>query len=267
MDENFNGGHEELTRTIEPEVIRMGLFARVIGIFISPGDLMRNIKAYPVAWVPLLLIVLVSLLTMPFTLAIQDLMNRELSYISIERYGFDLTDIGGMGVDFYGEGDLAALTNAVVTVGTVVGVVVVTPIVCFLAALGLWILCKIFRGSATLVQMFSMYLHIYVLATVGGLISAWLMSATGNFLDMTSLAAVLMPTGNITQLPFNILSAISIFTIWSTVLTYIGVKIINDFSDVKAGVIAFISFVASVVIYAGTMMSTFIIWDLTMNMM
>jgi len=254
--------HEELTRMVTPEIKKMGTIQRIISLFIAPGELMRNIKAYPVVLVPLILSIAIGLLSIPVTLQGQELMSRELSNISIERYGFDLMDVT-MGANEYGD-DLSGAMDAVMLVTTVAGVIIGPLLISFFGALGLFILSKILRGQAKLGQFFSLYLHLYILSLLGGLISVGLMIMTDRYLDMTSLASVLMPDGNISMFSFNVLSYISVFSIWLTILSYIGVKIINDFSSVKAVIVTAIATLVGLAIHVGTFMSTFIMWDMMM---
>jgi len=256
---------EALTRMVEPDAPKMGAVQRVINIFISPGELMQNIKLYPVVLVPFIVSVIIGLASLPVVGQVQDIMMQELSNISIERYGFDMMGFAGQ-ADIYGDLDMDAIMDATTMVMGIAGAVFTPLIIGFLAALGLWILSKICKGGATLGQMFSMQMHIYIFVAVASLISSFLMVSTGRFLDMTSLAAVMMPDGNISMVMFNVLSAISIFNIWTVILNFVGVKIINGFSNVKAGVIAFVYFLATTVIYVGITMSTFFFWDMAMGM-
>ena len=258
--------HEELTRMVEPEAPKMGAIQRIVALFTAPGELMKNIKVYPVVWFPLIVVIALGIISIPLSLQTTDILNQELSNISIERYGVDLMNLGAA-FDEYGDSNLGGLMDTFALVGAVAGVIFGPPIISFLAALGLWILSKIVKGSTTLGQMFSMCMHIYIIAAVGGLVVFGLVSITGNYLDMTSLAAVFMPRGNISMVSFNILSAISIFTVWDAILTYLGVKIINDISTVKAAVVTIIAFIVGVAIHVGIFMSTFIMWDMTMGML
>lgn len=253
----------ELTRMIEPEVLKMGIGQRVVSIFASPGELMRNIKVYPVILVPFLMIILLSVISIPISLQIGDLVTNELSIISIERYGIDIMDLGAF--DVYGDlDDMASLMDAVAVVGAVIGAIVGPLIICALSAFGFWVFSKIFRGKATFTQLFSMYTHVYVIMTVGTILVSWLMISTDRLLDMTSLAAVLMPDGNISMLSFNALSAISIFSLWSSALTYLGLKILNDFAGYKAAIITVFAFLFYMAVHIIIYMSTFLLWDMAM---
>ena len=269
MNEQFNEqslnqpSNEELTRLIEPEIRKMGAIQRIISLFVSPGELMRNIKVYPVVLVPLILSIAIGLVSIPVTMQGQELLSRELSNISIERYGVDLMNLA-VGADEYGE-VLSAAMDVVMMVTTVATVIIGPILISFLIALGILILSKIARGNAKLGQLFSLYLHIYIISLLGAVISIGLMAMNDTYLDLTSLAAVFMPGGNISMLPFNLLSGISVFSIWTAILSYLGIKILNDFSGVKAGVITLIAFLVGLAIHVGTFMSTFIMWDLAMN--
>ena len=252
---------EELTRMIEPEVQKMGIIQRITSIFVSPGELMRNIKAHPVVWAPLILSIVIGLASLPISLQFAEVMQHEINNLLIELYNIDPA-AALAAADEYGAIDEGTV-NAASIVGAGAGVVFLTPLLGFIASLGLWILSKIAKGASTLGQMFSMYLHLYVLMTVGSLIATFLMATTGRLMDMTSLAALLMPGGNISMLSFNILTYINIFTIWVNVLAFMGIKTINEFSSVKAGVITGIAFLVGGAFHVITFMGIFIL----MNMM
>ncbi|MCL2422232.1 MAG: YIP1 family protein [Defluviitaleaceae bacterium] len=256
--------HEEITRMVAPDAPKMGIVNRLINIFVSPVELMQNIKLHPVILVPLLTAILITLVAIPISTQLVEISNRELTNISIERYGMDVFGLTA-DADIYGDMDNGASTFTLVT--SIATALFMPPFMSFISALGLWILSKILRGSTTLGQMFSMYLHVYVLLAVASVLVSWLMVTTGNLLDVTSLAALLMPNGNISMFSFNMLSYISIFNIWATVLTYLGVKIINDISAVKAAIITAIAFIVGAIITAGLPMLTFVMMDLAMTAM
>ena len=258
MNEEFQQD-DQITRVVEPEIIKMGMFQRLSSIFVSPGELMQNIKTYPIISVPLIASIIIGLISVPIMQQVAEMLNQQLSIISIERFGVDLLDIGG--VDEYGDAAVTAVMDAVMIVGFAVSALLGPLIAGAIYAVSFWIMCKIAKGTATLAQLFSMSLHIYVLYIIGSIIASSLMVLTGNFLDMTSLAAVVMPGGNISMIEFNILSSVSIFTVWTAVLYYIGVKTLNDFSNFKAGVIAFIAFAANTAVLTGSMMLPIIMWD------
>ena len=227
---------------------------------------MLNIKAYPVIGIPFLLTIIISFASIPISLEVGDLSMQEMSRISIEMYGMDLTGFTALQeLDVYGDEESAVAPVVLVT--AMAGAVAFPLIGAFFSALGLWILTKIFRGEAKLAHYFSLYIHIWVLSSIGTLISSWLMVNTGRFLDLTSLAAVLMPEGDISMPVFNILTTISIFGIWTSVLVFLGVKYINSFSAVKAFIITIIAYAAASALGVGIIMSTFILWNFSAGFM
>ena len=266
MNENEQQtAHEELTRMVEPEVIKMGVVQRAISIFAAPEALMRNVKAYPVILVPFLLSVIIGFIAFIPSQAVQDITTQEMSIISIERYGVDLFNFSAL-ADEYGDIDTGNVLDVLTMVTAGASIIIMPFLISFIAALVLFILSKIARGQSRFGQLFSMYMHVYVIMALGGLAVSFLISMTGRFLDVTSLAAVVMPNGRIDMFSFNLLSGISVFNIWATVITFIGLKIINEFSAIKAGVIAVIALLLSISITAAIMTSTWWLMDMTMGM-
>jgi hypothetical protein len=245
----------------ETETTRMKPLNRLMSIFVSPVELMKNIKVYPAVLVPLILCVLISLATLPLLMRYSDIQTRALSLISLERYGVDYFNIL-TAVD-EDETIVAQTTVDTITLATNIVTAVLTPaLYSFFAALGLFILTKIARGKVQLKQYFSMYVHLYVITAIGILVMTALGVALNTTLDVTSLAAAFMPLGNITMLVFNVLSSISLFNVWVTVLTVIGVRVINDFTWKRAVIIVFAAFAFSVAFSAVSMSATFFTFDM-----
>jgi len=257
--------HDELTRTVEPEVIRMGVASRIISIFVSPGELMRNVKVYPTVLVPYLLAVVLGIITIFPTTALSEMILQEMSIISIERYGVDFFDVSAL-ADIYGDTQATVSVDAVTMATNIAGALFMPLIISFFAALGLFIMSKICKGQSRLGQLFSMYMHVYVIMAVGTLVVAFLMTMTGTYLDITSLAALAMPQGRIDSVAFIILSSINIFNIWATLVTVIGLKIINEFSMIKAVVITIIAFLFSLLIAVVFTMMAWWMLDMTSGM-
>jgi len=249
--------HDELSRVVEPEIVKMSATQRMFALLASPGELMRNVKAYPVILAPFLLAVVLGLLTIPVGLAITEISMVEMRHIFTERYPtaamnpFDMDALAGE----YGDLPAADIVGMTVIITSVIGAFAFPFIIGFFATLGIFILSKILRGPAKFGQTFSMYLHVYVLYALGLLVAQALMVATGSFVDVTSIAPLLMPQGNISQPMYVALMSISVFSIWYTVITFIGVKVINDFCNTKAAIITIITFAAWIGINA--VLSTF----------
>lgn len=255
-----NDGYEELTRVVEPEAIKMTAVERLIGIFIAPGQVMENVRHFPVIFMPFLFAAIIGIISIVPNVRMTNVMTEEMSHISIERYGVDFFDFSAA-LDEYGSVDMGAIMDGVMTVTMVANAFITPFIYSFIAALGIFILCKICGGPAKFVQIFSMYMHVYVILALGGLVTSSFIMFTGRFIDPTTLASIMMPQGRIDDVFFNILSSIGIFPIWATVLAFVGVKVLNNFCNVKSGVIVAIALVVSSAVYVVSLMSTWWMYD------
>jgi len=257
----------ELERVVAPEGRKMGIFERIINLFVAPTEVMQNIKLYPVILVPAIVSILLALVAVPFTAQYSEMMLQELSIISLDLHGVDLSGWTQMQeVGMYGE-EAAAGMGAFTVISQVIGAVIMPFLYCLIAGVLFLVLSKIFRGGAKFGQLYSMCMHYYVISALGALVVVALAVTTGRFIDLTSLAAVLMPGGNISMVSFNVLQSISVFNIWVHILIFIGIKVLNDFSSVKAGIITAISFLLTIAINVGIMMSTFLMWNILMGAM
>ena len=255
--------YEELTRMVEPEIIKMGVIKRIICLFAAPGELMANIKAYPIAGVPILLCILLSIASIPFSAGLAAITTREMNNIFLEEFGIQLPDLTA--VDEFGEVITAPGTEIFAIITGMLGAFLATPLLIFVGALLLLVLSKIFKGIATLGQMFSMYAHIYVISSLGALLATALMVMTDQFLDVTSLAALIMPNGAMNDPVFLLLTYISIFTIWTNILTFIGLKTLNEFDTTKAAIATGISFTLGAAFTVIMGMATFWFLNFTMG--
>ena len=240
--------------------VKMGILQRIIKLFVSPIELMHSIKISPVVWQPLLLALALGLSVIPFSDQLMNIASRELTNWSIERHGVDLVG-QPIQTDIYGD-DADNATDVFAVVTFVVSSFLSPLAGSFFATLLLWLISKIAKGKASFGQLFSMYMHIWIIRLVGTFVVSGLIVATDNFLDLTSLAAVFMPQGNSSMIAFNVLSSISIFSVWFAILAFLGIKVINEFSNIKAGIIAAIVFSLDIALFVGLSIFPYIMLDL-----
>ena len=227
---------------------------------------MKNVKAYPVILVPFLISVMIGLIAVVPNQTVSALVTTEMGNISIERLGVNIFDTGAA-IDEYGDSELTTAMNAFSMITLIATAFIGPVLISFLYALFLFIFSKIARGQTTFGQMFAMYMHVYVIYAVGALISAFLMSMTYSLVDMTSLAAVLMPNGRLDSAAFNLLNSLNVFNIWATIVMFIGLKTMNDFSNVKAGVITVIVLLGGMGIAVGLFMLPWLLFDVSAALM
>ncbi|MDR0271877.1 MAG: YIP1 family protein [Clostridiales bacterium] len=250
----------ELTRVVTPEAMKMNAGQRIISLLTAPGELFANVKVYPVILVPFLIILVIGLVALVPMNRVSEMQMQELSRISIENYGVDI--LADMNVDEFGDSAMDSFLKIFTAVVLVVNVAIGPLINSLIYAFGIWVLSKILRGKANFVQLFSMYMHIYVIGALGTLVISGIMMITGNYVDMTSLAALVMPQGDMSMPLFNALSAISIFSLWTTFLTFIGIKVINEFSAVKAGIITALVLLFTIGVTVGSLALTWLPYEL-----
>lgn len=261
--ENNDIENSEIFAIVEEEVLKMGFLQRLVSVFVAPVKLMQNLKSHPVIAAMLFFVMALSLLTLPFLSRITEITTNKLSEIMLVRYGQDFL--------FFIESAQAAAntaaTSAITTISAALGVIIIYPIMCLLKALVLFIITKIAHGEAKYRQYVSMYAHVLLITTIGTLLTTPIMVSLGTLLDVSSLAAVFMPNGDFSMMPFNLLSAITLFSIWGTIIAGIGVKEINGFSTTKSIVIIALMFVLSTLATALMAGSSLFIMDLSYKAM
>jgi len=206
-----------------PAENKLGFFARLAAIVFSPYRLMRNVKLYPVVFPPILIVFLLTLAATPLTAKTAEVAQRELAEISIERYGADITSMQQQ-AQGASERQLGMIQN----VTTVVSSVVIYPLADCLGALLLLVLTRVFRGNARFLQLFSALLHVSVVTVACAIFQYAMVWFTESMLNLASLAAIAMPSGNLGMPVYNLLAQVSLFTLWQAALVFLGVKALDD---------------------------------------
>ncbi len=242
-----NQQENEIYHFVEKEEVKpFSLGQRLVSLITSPKALMENIKEKPVILAPFLILMLVYI---PMSYLAQKLQEIYLKFTNdyiLSNYGLDLAAYQNPAMAM-SKTPVMQVTNTVITACVSAGSIL-------LIAFLFLILCKIAGGKAKFKQYFSVFLHIYILAGLLGLITVALQTAFGTYLDFLSLAAVVMPNGDYTSIFYNFLSYINVSTIWITILTFIGLKTINNFSFIKTLVIIIITVIFGFIFSSGNIM-------------
>lgn len=224
---------------------------RIASLFVSPAKLMENIADNPKVAAAFIVNIILCLLVLPFSQSATRIILEQQALVFTERYGPSFYEVYQM----QQAKQLTGVLNYVTTFGiSLVGVLIA---IVFDAIL-LIILTKIFKGTAKFLQYVSMLFHISIISAIGLLVYYIGIVVLKTSLNITSLAAVLMPNGNLTVFLYNILSSITIFTIWKYFLVFLGVKITNGFNAVKSAVIAIISFLIALITAA--ILASVVVW-------
>ena len=255
---------DELTRVVKEESKKMGFFDRLVNLFISPGELFQNLIKFPVILAPYFLCVFISLIQIPGMMAYTEITTQALSNYSMERFGVDLTAAGLSATDdFPDDFNIDALINMGMYIGFAFSAFITPLIMALITAAGLFLLSKIFRGQATFMQMFSMCMHILVITMIGMALLIYLAPITNSMFMPTSLAAIFMPHASMDNVLALFLGSIEIFSIWGLILTFIGVKRINDFSSGKTAAVVGVYWVVSIAI--AIIAGLAVIWGLNLT--
>jgi hypothetical protein len=254
----------EENREMPQEVVKMTAGQRVVALVTAPSELMENIKAHPVILAPFLVALVIGLVSVFSMVGYTQILMREQENAFIVRFPeAESPPMFSGGANYYGEPELPENVMSIVLFVTHGFGAAVNPFfISVFATLGLFILSKIFRGKTTFGQMFSMYMHVYIILALGVLVTTTIAVLTGNFVDMTSLAAVIMPRGSMDDAMFHLLSAIAIFPVWGAALTFFGVKVLNGFSNVKAGIVAVIAYCVYIGVHVVSMMVNWCAMDI-----
>jgi hypothetical protein len=194
---------------VEEEVQKMSFFQRVVSIFTAPVKLMRNIRTYPVVGPMLFLFFFLCIFTHPFVAKIAEITQSQLGGIMFERYGqevFGLLEVMQPTVD----AELAPAIALASTISAAVAAMATYPITCIVLAFVLFLITKIARGGTRYIQYVSMYAHVSVISAIGSIFVMAMMATFGTLLNVSSLAAVFMPDGNMSMLSYNILNSITL---------------------------------------------------------
>lgn len=194
---------------------------KLFGMFTNPGEQFERIKENPKIWVPLLIVSIFYVIGM-----------------TLMSLSMDTSTLIDQGISE----DEAALVLGITRV-TVAITGIITPILAVLISSAIHlIITKIAGSPATFKQLFSMNTFIMVIGAAGVILNMVIRYAIGGNPEIyvTSLAGLL--NQDIT----GVLSSFEIFTIWSTILTAIGLHKTGQLSKGLAWTIAIIFFLIGI---------------------
>ena len=210
-----------MTESATAPVPAKGLFARALGVFLSPGATFQSVVAHPKpAGILLLAILVIGVSTAgPQFTATGRQMLLDTRVKAAEASGQTLT-----------EAQIATIEKFMVyaPVLTMVSIFVITPIVVMIFT-GFYFLIfnAIMGGTATFRQVLAVVSHSSVIGAVGTAIGMPIMYAQGKLsqvgpFNLRALAAGADPDSFIS----HFLGAIGIFQIWGIVVTSIGLAVL-----------------------------------------
>ncbi|ALC92418.1 hypothetical protein AM500_23610 [Bacillus sp. FJAT-18017] len=192
----------------------------LIGIFTSPIETFERIRKKPKIWVPLLIVTIIEVVAMW-------LMSRLMKP----------SDVAGPGISEQDLDMVLAFTKY-----TMIGSGVLIPILTVLISSAIYLaITKIAGSPVTFRQLFSMNTYIVFVTSVGHLLNMII----GNLIG-TSYETHVTSLGGLLGKDTGVLGAIEVFTIWSTILTAIGLHKVAGLSKWLSWTIAIIFFLIGI---------------------
>lgn len=196
----------------------------LLGIITSPTEQFKRIRENPIFWGALIIVTIISVIGMLLTSLGVELPN--LNDLTAEEIAIGKV-IAGVGVLILG------------LVSTVVSILFSTVLYLLIA--------RINKSSVTFKQLFSMNTYITLITAlsmlVNGIIIALLGSYSGDDLIFTSLGSLVNIDGSLGVL----LNQIEIFSIWTMIITVIGLQKVAGFSKSQAWVVVIAFFVVGII--------------------
>ncbi|MFP7295850.1 Yip1 family protein [Neobacillus niacini] len=193
----------------------------LFGMFTSPGEQFERIKLSPKIWVPLFIVSILYAIGMTFMA-----LSMDASTLIEQGVPEDQVDL------------VLGITKVTVAITGIL-----TPIIGVLISSAIHlIITKIASSPVTFKQLFSMNTHIMVIGAIGVILNTAIRYAIGGNPEIyvTSLAGVL------NQEKTGILSSFEIFSIWTMIVTAIGLHKTAQLSKGLAWTIAIVFFLIGI---------------------
>lgn len=204
----------------------------VIGMFHSPVEQFKRIKAQPVILVGLIIMLVLSL--------INGIMG---TFFAEEALTNEFGNLGEQELLI-----LSLVTKVLAIFGSLVG-----PVIGLLIkTVVLLIVAKVIQSTVSFKQLFSMNIYIAIIGAIGVLINTSVVLVSGtNDITMiaTSLSSVITASGALAGL----LSSIEVFNIWMLILTAFGMQIVIGVSKRLSWILIITYFILTTLLMVGSM--------------
>ena len=241
--------HPESEAGNSEPVEEMSAGQRIVGIFTSPQKVFQYLRVKPEFWIPVILAIIVGVISsyLVYDIAISD---------TISNYEkMDMPDQQrDMIIDSIESRRTGPWRYTSIFIFPIIGVFVIFALV----TLAYWFVGNVvLGGKAKFKQVFSAFAYSYLILTiVGAIVKVPLMLSNQTIKVQTSLAAFMSQEASKTAL-YRFLDAFDIFTIWMLVVFAIGYAVIYRFSQVKAFMGVFVTWLLYVLVFGVALGSFF----------
>lgn len=202
----------------------MGIFKKILQIFISPSEVLNDVMEHPGLLMPLLYSSILMFLKQLITIPVQRINLQKLNDI-YAQYGMPV------------QTEISTAQSVISAVLSPVFLILSWLFVSFV----LWVLVKVFKGKSSFKQMLALYAHALIILVTGSLIAA-----PFNLILQTDIVifspVAFIPNPDITSFIYLFFSNLEFFTIWTMIIVAMGISLFNNFSKKKGFIIAFLYF-------------------------
>ncbi|MCD6116935.1 YIP1 family protein [bacterium] len=210
---------------INSEEKRMGVFAKLSGVFTSPEETFKSINERPNWLIPFIVVVAVSLAIQYF---IMDYAFADQLKIMAAR-GMDAQQIELASQHMQGVARYAQFVIAPIAI--LIAWLIIAAVLLFAGNV-------IMGGEAKLKNVMAVVAWSSLVTLAGGILKAFLIVSKETTIGVTTSLAAIMPTPAIGKTPsilYRFLSKLDIFTIWQIILWSIGIAVVYKFTTKKSG--------------------------------
>ncbi|MGB8001712.1 MAG: YIP1 family protein [Anaerobacillus sp.] len=212
-----------IEKTVQEEQSEQTSKPSLLGMIWSPGEQFEKVRHHPKVWIPLLVVTVLSLLS-GWLMTIGPGFEEQLTGPGIDQENID-------GVKLFAK------------ITTVVGAGLSPAFGVLISSFIFWLITKATSSEVTFKKLFSMNTYITFISILGLLLNGVLLAILGgSIVSYTSIGSLIDADGGFGAF----LNSIEIFSIWTMILTGIGLQITARWSKVLAWTITIIFFLLSV---------------------
>jgi len=241
---DLNNKNEEIE--MYDEEVNTSTGSKIINIIASPSKALNAIKQKPNLLIPILLVIFVPVLYyVGFWNSIEIQMIRTIE-AQFELQGTEVTQ------------EILDLSLGLAKWGTPLSVAVFSIIGGFFSATYYFICGKIAKSEMSFKQTASLVFHVMIISLFSWVLMMILTLVGIDFkmeIPFTSLAS-LFPNSMESTFMFGLALPIEVFSVWGSVITYYGLRIIGDMSKKAAIISVVLAFATGIAISGGSFLLT-----------
>jgi len=227
------------------ETKQTGFMKKVIKIFTSPTQVFTEIKENPKVLKPILFLIVASIVVVLLSGTVNQIAQTKMMNLMVEKYDMNIPQ------------NTQTNNQTTMIIGAVFTPVMLLIVLSF-SALLYWALSKMLKGKATYKQVFCVCAYSSIIMYVFSIVSVIICTILNTDVNPFSLA-VFIPNGSYDSFLYDLLMSINLIGVWSTIVSAIGLSIVNEFNKAKGYWITFSIYILGALISAGSAMIPFML--------